>query len=58
MVSKTNEQALESAIEKSLTGTCLEDKQEESYIQEPNELYSSGNGYYMGKPNDLMPNLP
>ena len=53
MVSKTNEQALESAIEKSLTGTCLEDKQEESYIQEPNELYSSGNGYYMGKPNDF-----
>ncbi len=26
MVSKTNEQALESTIEKYLTGTCLEEK--------------------------------
>ena len=33
MTSKTNEQALESAIEKRLTGTCLE---------EQSPLYSSG----------------
>lgn len=35
MVSKTNEQALEAAIEQALTGTCLEDlKADGQSIQE------------------------
>ena len=60
MVSKTNEQALEAAIEKALTGTCLENVksagntvQEAQGLREPAELYGSGNGYYIGDTNDF-----
>lgn len=54
MVSKTNEQALEAAIEKVLTGTCLEELSTDSNIMaEPRELYRSGNGFYMGTANDF-----
>jgi type I restriction enzyme R subunit len=53
MPSKTNEQALEAAIEKALTGTSLEDiKAAENTVQEPQALYRSGNGYYIGTAND------
>jgi type I restriction enzyme R subunit len=56
MPSQTNEQALESAIEKRLTGTCREDLQAQASIgdaAERTELYRSGNGYYIGNPSDF-----
>ncbi|WP_343585516.1 DEAD/DEAH box helicase family protein [Flavobacterium sp.] len=53
MPSQTNEQALESAIEKKLTGSCLEDLKQEGNIQERRELYRSGNGYYIGYASDF-----
>ncbi len=57
MTSKTNEQALEATIEKRLTGACLEElKQQNSSLNiasERAELYRSGNGYYMGLPEDF-----
>ena len=53
MPSQTNEAALESAIEKNLTGTCLEDLNKEGHLQERNELYRGGNGYYIGYANDF-----
>ena len=52
MQSKTNEQALEAAIEKTLTGTCLEEIKSNT-VSEPAELYRSGNGYYIGAANDF-----
>lgn len=50
MQSQTNEQALEATIEKKLTGSCLEELKNNSNntINEPKELYRSGNGYYIG----------
>ncbi len=54
MVSKTNEQALESAIEKAFTGTSLEDlKAEGNTVQERQALYGSNSGYYIGAANDF-----
>lgn len=53
MPSQTNEQALEAAIEKKLSGSCLEDLKQEGHIQERQELYRSGNGYYIGYANDF-----
>lgn len=53
MPSQTNELALESAIEKKLTGFCLEDLKQEGNIQERRELYRSGNGYYIGYASDF-----
>lgn len=54
MKSQTNEQALEAAIEKALTGTCLEELSTDSNIvAEPTELYRGGNGFYMGTANDF-----
>lgn len=53
MPSQTNEQALESAIEKKLTGSCLEDLKQDGDIQDRRELYRSGNGYYIGRANDF-----
>lgn len=56
MTSQTNEQALESAIEKTLTGSCLEDlKDIPGAMAERQELYRGGNGYYIGLPNDFNP---
>lgn len=53
MVSKTNEQALESAIEKALTGTCLEELSGGvSMVAEPQEIYRGGNGFYIGNATD------
>jgi len=49
MTSQTNEQALEAAIERALTGSCLEEVIEQGKtVQEASELYRSGNGYFIG----------
>ena len=56
MPSQTNEAALEAAIEKHLTGTCLEELGQNIGLQAVNEktaLYRAGNGYYMGVPEDF-----
>ena len=61
MRSQTNEQALEAAIEKKLTGTCLEELKEQGIplhaLAERNPLYRSGNKYYMGLPEDFNAKL-
>ncbi|RYF99674.1 MAG: type I restriction endonuclease subunit R, partial [Chitinophagaceae bacterium] len=55
--SETNEQALESAIEKRLTGTSLEELKEQGIalntLAERQELYRAGNGYFIGSPADF-----
>lgn len=57
MQSQTNEQALEAAIEKCLTGSCREELQEQGIcypkVAERVDLYRAGNGYYMGSPDDF-----
>ena len=54
MPSQTNEQALESAIEKALTGTCLEELIEEpDLLEEPQDEYRGGNGFFIGHTNDF-----
>ena len=57
MPSKTNEQALESTIEKRLTGNSLEELKEQNIdlkiVSERAALYISGNGYYIGLPDDF-----
>lgn len=53
MPSQTNEQALEAAIEKKLTGSCLEDLKNEGSLQEREDLYRAGNGYYIGYATDF-----
>ena len=57
MPSQTNEQALESSIEKRLTGTCLEELIEQGInldtATDRAEIYRSGNGYFIGSPNDF-----
>lgn len=64
MVSQTNEQALEAAIEKALTGTCLEEilalskvegKANQNTVQEPQSNYGSSNGFHIGDANDFNP---
>ncbi len=55
-MTQTNEQALESAIEKRLTGYCLEElKDIPGVLGERQDLYRSGSGYYIGLPNDFNP---
>lgn len=54
MKSQTNEQALEAAIEKALTGTCQEEKNLGlNLVAEPQEIYRGGNGFYIGNSNDF-----
>ena len=57
MPSKTNEQALEATIEKRLTGSCLEEFKEKNIplntLNEPPASYRSGNGYFIGLPEDF-----
>ncbi|MBW4968848.1 DEAD/DEAH box helicase family protein [Croceibacter atlanticus] len=57
MHSQTNEQALESAIEKQLTGTCLEElKAQGNTVDTVNEdaaIYRAGKGYYVGQPSNF-----
>lgn len=48
MPSQTNEQALEAAIEKRLTGSCLEDFKGQGVTIETANLHRSGNRYYIG----------
>jgi len=59
--SQTNEQALESAIEKRLTGTCLEELKSQGFaintLTERVGLYRGGNGYYIGSPDDFNKHL-
>src|SRR5690554_206393 len=54
MHSQANEQALEAAIEKQLTGTTLETIKAEGLsvdgVNETGSLYRGGNGYYIGQP--------
>lgn len=54
MTSQTNEQALESAIEKHLTGTCLEELKENGIdlgkVSESRGHNNDGNGYFIGSP--------
>ena len=54
MHSKTNEQALESAIEKILTGTCLEELKAQGLsfdaVNESADIYRTGKGYYIVQP--------
>lgn len=57
MPSHTNEKALEAAIEKQLTGTCLEELKEQGITPnaafEGGSLYRAGNGYFIGSANDF-----
>ena len=57
MHSQTNEQALEAAIEKQLTGTTLETIKAEGLtvdgVNESGEMYRAGNGYYVGQPSNF-----
>ena len=59
MHSQTNEQALEAAIEKQLTGTTLEAIKEQGLtvdgVNEAGDLYRAGNGYYIGQPHNFNP---
>lgn len=49
MTSQTNEQALETAIQKHLTGTSIEELRAEGItIEERQDMYRAGNGYYIG----------
>src|SRR5690606_40035368 len=54
MATQYNEQALESLIEKSLTGYCLEELKAENTsidrVQELQKQYLKGTGYYIGAP--------
>ena len=56
MHSQTNEQALEAAIEKILTGTCLEELKAQGVavdvVNENAEIYRTGKGYYIGQPSN------
>jgi type I restriction enzyme R subunit len=54
MVSKTNEQALEALIEKSLTGQCLEELSSGT-VCEPSVAYGSGKQFIMGFADDYDP---
>ncbi|MCC7317681.1 MAG: hypothetical protein IT219_04070, partial [Bacteroidales bacterium] len=53
MPSQTNERALEAAIEKYLTGACLEDLKETGDASHASIPYRAGNGYYLGFPSDF-----
>src|SRR5690606_15165792 len=57
MATQYNEQALESLIEKSLTGYCLEELKAENTsidrVQELQKQYLKGTGYYIGAPSDF-----
>lgn len=57
MHSQTNEQALEAAIERTLTGTCIEaikkDGETINAVNENAEIYRTGKGYYIGQPSNF-----
>ncbi len=56
MATNTNEQALESSIEKRLTGSSLEELKDLGtlgQVREGDEHYRAGNGYFMGFPENF-----
>ncbi|MDM8536315.1 type I restriction endonuclease [Desulfobacterales bacterium HSG17] len=53
MLSQTNEQALESAIEKALTGTCLEELKTSGSELYYNSAAYGGNGFHIGYADDF-----
>ncbi|HUM51468.1 MAG TPA: DEAD/DEAH box helicase family protein [Chitinophagales bacterium] len=56
MPSQTNEQALEAAIEKKLTGNTLEELKlaaKDNMLEERREIYRGGNGYFIGEASDF-----
>src|SRR5699024_3396718 len=57
MHTKTDEQALEAAIEKQLTGTTLETIKAKGLtvdgVNESDGFYRAGNGYFIGQPNNF-----
>jgi type I restriction enzyme, R subunit len=53
MPSQTNEQALEAAIEKHLTGTCLEELKLDNAFANAPAGYRGGVGYVVGSPQDF-----
>jgi type I restriction enzyme R subunit len=58
MHSQTNEQALEAAIEKILTGSCAEERNKQGISvdqvnERTEELYRTGKGYYVGQPENF-----
>ena len=50
MPSQTNEQALEAAIEKHLTGSCQEERKTQNDAEDAPSVYRSGKGYYAPNP--------
>lgn len=54
MPSQTNEQALEAAIEKTLTGHTQEEIRCNE-VSDPDGLYRTGNGFFMGNADDFDP---
>lgn len=54
MVSQTNEQALEAAIEKFLTGTCLEELKMVKEGADDEVPFSKNHGYQLGYPKDFI----
>lgn len=57
MTSKTNEQALEAAIERALTGggAYAGEAKKPDIAEEPKAIYGAGNGYYTGNAHDFNP---
>jgi type I restriction enzyme R subunit len=57
MVSQTNEQALEAAIERQLTGTCLEElkttKTSDNKVEDSQVPFGTHHGYELGYPKDF-----
>ncbi len=53
MPTLTNEQALEAALEKALTGVTSESLRQSNMLAEDAAGYRSGNGYWIGKPTDF-----
>jgi len=53
MVSQTNEQALEAAIERHLTGISLEELKKADNINDDNIPFSKNHGYELGYPHDF-----
>ena len=57
MHSQTKEQDLEAAIEKILTGACLEELKKQGLsvntVNEDAEVYKTGKGYYIGQPSNF-----
>ena len=53
MVSKTNEQALEAAIQRALTGTNIESPASDGIAETPADYVVANNGFKLGLPTDF-----